>query len=305
MQYKNASSQFTSANIGVQHFCRCADYNGAQNKSSTDATRASTKGASCCVKNAEGCKNMTFKVGVVGAQGRVGQAVVAGIEQADDLELSCTIDRDDSLEQLVATGTEIIVDFTTPHAVMDTLQFCLTRGIHCVVGTTGFTAERLNQVDQWCQEGKAHCLIAPNFAISAVLTMQFAKLAAKFFETAEVVEYHHPNKLDAPSGTAIHTAEGIAEARAAAGLGAMPDATDQSLPGARGAVVAGIPVHAVRMRGMVAHEEVIFGSQGQSLTIRQDSYDRSSFVPGVLVGVRKIAEHPGLTVGLEHYLDLA
>ncbi|MCS4490952.1 MULTISPECIES: 4-hydroxy-tetrahydrodipicolinate reductase [unclassified Corynebacterium] len=247
---------------------------------------------------------MTIKVGVLGAHGRVGQAIVDGIKSQEDLELSAALDRGDDLAQLVQTGTEVIVDFTTPSSVMDNLEFCLRHGIHCVVGTTGFTQERLDQVHRWCDEGKAHCLIAPNFAISAVLTMHFARIAARFFESAEVVEYHHPKKLDAPSGTAIHTAEMIAQARAAAGMEAMPDATEQSLEGARGALVDGVPVHAVRMTGMVAHEEVIFGTQGQSLTIRQDSYDRSSFWPGVYEGIQQIGKHPGLTVGLEHYLGI-
>lgn len=247
---------------------------------------------------------MTIKVGVFGSQGRVGQAVIAGVNDADDLELVAEIDRDDSLQTLVDAGTQVIVDFTTPNVVMDNLEFCLSHGIHCVVGTTGFTAERLAQVETWATQGGANCLIAPNFAISAVLTMQFAKQAARFFESAEVVEYHHPNKLDAPSGTAIHTAEGIAAARREADMAPMPDSTTQSLDGARGANVDGVAVHAVRMTGMVAHEEVIFGSQGQSLTIRQDSYDRTSFIPGVLIGVRNVAQHSGLTVGLEHYLGL-
>ncbi|AZA09076.1 4-hydroxy-tetrahydrodipicolinate reductase [Corynebacterium pseudopelargi] len=247
---------------------------------------------------------MAIKVGVLGAQGRVGQAVVQGVEAAEDLELSAALDREDDLQALVDSGTEVIVDFTTPGSVMDNLEFCIRNGIHCVVGTTGFDSERLDQVRQWCEGGKANVLIAPNFAISAVLTMSFARQAARFFESAEVVEYHHPNKLDAPSGTAIHTAEGIAQARRQAGMGAQPDATEQSLEGARGANVDGVAVHAVRMSGMVAHEEVIFGTQGQSLTIRQDSYDRTSFVPGVLIGVRKVAQHDGLTVGLDHYLDI-
>ena len=248
---------------------------------------------------------MTIKVGVLGAKGRVGQAVVEGVEVSDDLELVATIGRDDSLELLSLNGAEVVVDFTQPDSVMGNLEYCIAQGMHCVVGTTGFTDERLKQVEEWTQqEGAGHVLIAPNFAISAVLTMVFARQAAPYFETAEVVEFHHPTKLDAPSGTAIHTAQGIADARKEAGLGAMPDATEQSLEGARGADVDGVPVHAVRMRGMVAHEEVIFGAQGQSLTIRQDSYDRSSFTPGVLVGVRTIAEHPGLVVGLDNYLDL-
>ncbi|MCG7228375.1 MULTISPECIES: 4-hydroxy-tetrahydrodipicolinate reductase [Corynebacterium] len=248
---------------------------------------------------------MTIKVGVLGAKGRVGQAIVEGVNAADDLELVAEIDRDTPLQELVDNGAEVVVDFTQPGVVMDNLKFVVEHGIHAVVGTTGFDAERLAKVEEWTKAaGAGHVLIAPNFAISAVLTMTLAKQAAKFFETAEVIEFHHPTKLDAPSGTAIHTAQGIAAARKEAGLGAMPDATEQSLDGARGADVDGVPVHAVRMRGMVAHEEVIFGAQGQSLTIRQDSYDRSSFTPGVLVGVRNIAEHPGLVVGLDNYLDL-
>ena len=219
---------------------------------------------------------MAIKVGVLGAHGRVGQAIVEGVNAEDDLELVAEINRGDDLQQLVDAHAEVIVDFTQPDSVMGNLEFCIAQGIHCVVGTTGFDKERLGQVEEWTkQDGAGNVLIAPNFAISAVLTMVLAKQAAKFFETAEVIEFHHPTKLDAPSGTAI-----------------------------RGANVDGIPVHAVRTRGMVAHEEVIFGAQGQSLTIRQDSYDRASFTPGVLVGVRQIAQHPGLVVGLDKYLGL-
>ena len=248
---------------------------------------------------------MAIKVGILGAQGRVGKAIVEGVNAEDDLELVAEISRGDDLQHLVDNHAEVIVDFTQPDSVMGNLEFCIANGIHCVVGTTGFDKERLDQVEQWTrQEGAGNVLIAPNFAISAVMTMVLAKQAAKFFETAEVVEFHHPTKLDAPSGTAIHTAEAIAQARRDAELGEMPDATEKSLEGARGANVDGIPVHAVRTRGMVAHEEVIFGAQGQSLTIRQDSYDRSSFTPGVLVGVREIAQHPGLVVGLDKYLGL-
>lgn len=246
-----------------------------------------------------------IKVGVLGARGRVGQAVCEGVAAAPDLELVAEVDRDDALQALVDQGAEVVVDFTQPGVVMDNLKFCITHGISCVVGTTGFTPQRLEQVENWCAANPGvGVLIAPNFAISAVLAMQFARQAARFFESAEVIELHHPNKLDAPSGTAIHTAEGIAQARRAAGMGAAPDATEQTLEGARGALVDGVPVHAVRMSGMVAHEEVIFGTQGQTLIIRQDSYDRTSFVPGVLVGVRQVRRHPGLTVGLEHYLDI-
>lgn len=254
-----------------------------------------------------GCKmaNMAIKVGVLGAQGRVGSAVVSGVNAAEDLELVAEIGRGDPLQRLVDASAEVVVDFTTPGAVMDNLEFCIANGIHCVVGTTGFNEERYEQVRRWCADAEGvGVLIAPNFAISAVLTMAFAKQAARFFESAEVVEFHHPNKLDAPSGTAVKTAQGIARARREAGMGPMPDATEQSLEGARGTSVDGVPVHAVRMSGMVAHEEVIFGTTDQSLTIRQDSYGRESFVPGVLTGVREVAGHPGMTVGLDVYLGL-
>ncbi|MEJ6012507.1 4-hydroxy-tetrahydrodipicolinate reductase [Corynebacterium sp. H127] len=246
-----------------------------------------------------------IKVGVLGAKGRVGQAVVEGVTAAEGLSLVAEIDRDDSLQQLVDADAQVIVDFTAPQVVMENLEFCINHGISCVVGTTGFNEERLATVQGWLDKNPGvGVLIAPNFAISAVLTMEFAKQAARFFESAEVIEMHHPNKLDAPSGTAIHTAQGIADARREAGMGPQPDATNQSLDGARGTDIDGIPVHAVRMQGTVAHEVVIFGTQGQSLSIRQDSYDRTSFVPGVLLGCREVGKNPGLTVGLEHYLDI-
>lgn len=246
-----------------------------------------------------------IKVGVLGAQGKVGSAVVAGVKKAEDLEMAAEINKGDSLQTLVDEGVDVIVDFTTPNAVMDNLEFCINNGIHCVVGTTGFDDARYQQVRDWCAANEGvGVLIAPNFAISAVLTMAFARQAAPFFESAEVVEFHHPNKLDAPSGTAVKTAQGIAQARKEAGMDAMPDATEQALDGSRGADVDGVPVHAVRMQGMVAHEEVIFGTTDQSLTIRQDSYGRESFVPGVLTGVREVANRPGLTIGLDEYLGL-
>ena len=246
-----------------------------------------------------------IKVGVLGATGKVGSAVVAGVEKADDLQLAAKVSAGDSLQVLVDEGVDVIVDFTTPNAVMDNLEFCINNGIHCVVGTTGFDDERYQKVRDWCAANEGvGVLIAPNFAISAVLTMAFARQAAPFFESAEVVEFHHPNKLDAPSGTAVKTAQGIANARKKAGLTDMPDATEQALDGSRGASVDGVPVHAVRMQGMVAHEEVIFGTTEQSLTIRQDSYGRESFVPGVLTGVREVANRPGLTIGLDAYLGL-
>lgn len=246
-----------------------------------------------------------MRIGVLGANGRVGSAVCAGVEKAEGMELAARIDRGDDLQQLIDARVDAIVDFTTPNAVMDNLEFCINNGIHCVVGTTGFDDERYGRVRQWCDANEGvGVLIAPNFAISAVLTMAFARQAAPFFESAEVVEYHHPNKLDAPSGTAVKTAQGIAEARREAGMDPMPDATEQALDGSRGADVDGVKVHAVRMSGMVAHEEVVFGTLDQSLTIRQDSYGRDSFVPGVLTGLRGVTGHPGLTVGLDTYLGL-
>lgn len=248
---------------------------------------------------------MAVKVGVLGAKGRVGSVIAQAVRDTEDLELVAGIDHGDDLEALVAAGVEVAIDFTVPDAVLDNLEFCIGHGIHAVVGTTGFTEERLAKVEEWTTANPGvGVLIAPNFAVSAVLTMAFARQAARFFDSAEVIELHHPKKLDAPSGTAIHTAQGIAAARAAAGLSPAPDATEQALDGARGATVDGIPVHAVRMQGMNAHEEVIFGGPGQALTIRQDSFDRTSFVPGVLTGVREVREHPGLTVGLDKYLGI-
>lgn len=245
------------------------------------------------------------KVGVLGAHGRVGTAVVAAVERTAGLELSAVLDHADDLQELVDTGTEVIVDFTVPEAVMGNLEFCVNHGIHAVVGTTGWTAQRYDELRGWLAANPSvGVLVAPNFAISAVLTMKLSEIAAPYFDSVEVIEMHHPNKKDAPSGTAVHTAEGIARARKAAGLGAQPDATDQALDGARGADVDGVPVHAVRMTGTVAHEQVIFGAAGQTLTIKQDSYDRESFIPGVLLGVEKTPQTPGLTIGLETFLGL-
>lgn len=245
------------------------------------------------------------RVGVLGAKGRVGTAVVAAVKDNPDLDLAAALDHGDDLQELVSSGAEVVVDFTQPESVMANVEFCIANGIHAVVGTTGWTEERYDTVrKQLADKPEVGVLVAPNFAISAVLTMKFAEMAAPYFESAEVIELHHPNKLDAPSGTAVHTAEGIARARSAANMPAQPDATEQSLDGARGADVEGVPVHAVRMTGMVAHEAVIFGTRGQSLTIKQDSYDRDSFVPGVLIGVDKVADNPGLTIGLEKFLGL-
>jgi 4-hydroxy-tetrahydrodipicolinate reductase len=243
-----------------------------------------------------------MKVGVLGALGKVGREVCTAVEEADGFELVARVDADDSLESLVSAGVEAVVDFTHPDVVMDNLQFCIEHGIHAVVGTTGFDESRLDQLRSWLGSSSTGVLIAPNFSIGAILMMRFAAEAAPFYESVEIVELHHPTKADAPSGTARRTAELVARARADAGLGPVPDATSTSLDGARGAVVDGIHVHGLRIRGMVAHQEVVLGGVGETLTIRHDSMDRASFTPGVLLGLREIGSHPGLTVGLEEFM---
>jgi 4-hydroxy-tetrahydrodipicolinate reductase len=246
-----------------------------------------------------------MKVGVLGARGKVGAEVCRAVEDAADLELVAAIDAGDPIEDLVTSGAQAVVDFTHPDVVMDNLEFCVDHGIHAVVGTTGFDAGRLDTLRAWLADSPATgVLVAPNFSIGAILMMRFAAAAAPFYESVEVVELHHPDKADAPSGTARRTAELIAAARRDAGLGPVPDATSTSLDGARGADVDGIRVHGLRVRGLVAHQEVILGGVGETLTIRHDSLDRASFTPGVLTGLRAIADRPGLTVGLEHFLDL-
>jgi len=246
-----------------------------------------------------------IRVGVLGARGRVGEQICKGVDAADDLDLVAMVDVGDWLFSVADAGAQVVVDFTHPDVVMDNLRFAIDQGIHAVIGTTGFTADRIEQVRTSLKDAPGvGVLIAPNFAIGAVLSMRFAQLAARYYESAEVIELHHPNKADAPSGTAARTASLIAEARAAAGMGPEPDATTIAMDGARGASVDGVPVHALRIAGMVAHQEVVFGTQGETLTIRHDSLDRTSFVPGVLLGVRSVADRPGLTVGLEALLDL-
>jgi 4-hydroxy-tetrahydrodipicolinate reductase len=244
-----------------------------------------------------------MRVGVLGAKGKVGATMVQAVEAAEDLTFSAGVDAGDPLTALVDSRTEVVIDFTHPDVVMDNLKFLIDNGIHAVVGTTGFTDERLIQVKSWlADKPDVAVLIAPNFAIGAVLSMHFAQQAARFFQSAEVIELHHPQKADAPSGTAARTARLIAEARK--DLPPNPDATSTGLEGARGADVDGIPVHSVRLAGLVAHQEVLFGTQGETLTIRHDSLDRTSFVPGVLLAVRRVRERPGLTVGIEPLLDL-
>jgi 4-hydroxy-tetrahydrodipicolinate reductase len=245
-----------------------------------------------------------IRVGVLGARGRMGLEVCKAVDAAADLELVAMVDQGDWLFNAADAGAQVLVDFTAPDVVMDNVHWAVDQGISMVVGTSGFTEQRLDRVRGWLSHKPGvGVLIAPNFGIGAVLMMQFAAKAARYFESAEIIEQHHPRKLDAPSGTAMHTAKVIAEARAEAGLAAMPDATKEELPGARGADVEGVRVHAVRAAGLVAHQEVLFGTHGETLTIRHDSLDRASFMPGVLLGVRSVVARPGLTIGLDSLLD--
>jgi 4-hydroxy-tetrahydrodipicolinate reductase len=244
-----------------------------------------------------------INVAVLGARGRMGSEVVTAVEATDGLALVAALDMGDSLEQLKGSAAHVVVDFTTPDSVMNNLEFLINNGINVVVGTTGFDDAKLATVKGWlAQNPSVGVLIAPNFAIGAVLMMEFAEKAARYFESAEIIELHHPAKVDAPSGTAARTAELMSAARKAAGLGAMPDATATSLDGARGALVGQIPVHSVRARGLVAHQEVLLGGLGETLTIRHDSIDRAGFMPGVILGVRKIVNTPGLTHGLDKFM---
>ncbi|MEU5031488.1 4-hydroxy-tetrahydrodipicolinate reductase [Streptomyces milbemycinicus] len=246
-----------------------------------------------------------LRVAVLGAKGRIGSEAVRAVEAAEDMELVAALGRGDQLETMAEAGAEVAVELTDPDSVMGNLEFCVRHGIHGVVGTTGWTDERLAQLRGWLEAAPGTgVLIAPNFSIGAVLTMQFARQAARFFESVEVIELHHPNKVDAPSGTAARTAQLIAAAREQAGCAPQPDATSTALEGARGAEVDGVRVHSVRLRGLLAHQEVLLGGEGETLTIRHDSTHHSSFMPGVLLGVRRVVSAPGLTLGLEHFLDL-
>ncbi|WP_449372380.1 4-hydroxy-tetrahydrodipicolinate reductase [Arthrobacter psychrolactophilus] len=246
-----------------------------------------------------------LKVAVLGAKGRIGSAAVAAITAAPDMELVAALGRNDSLELLLEHGAQIVVDLTVPDSTEANVHFAVQHGIHAVVGTTGWDAERLAALEELlAQHPESGVLIAPNFALGSVLATRFAAQAARYFDSVEIVELHHPRKVDAPSGTALRTAQLIAAARTAAGVPAAPDATETELDGARGASVDGIPVHSVRLAGLVAHQEVLFGSHGEALTIRHDSFNHESFMPGVLLGVRTVGARPGLTVGLDGYLDL-
>lgn len=245
-----------------------------------------------------------MRVAVLGAAGRMGAEVCRAVAAADDLELVAGLDAGDDKDQLLGS-VDVVVDFTTPGAVIDNITWCAANGIHAVVGTSGFDAVRLERVEAALAGRRGvGVVIAPNFSIGAVLMMTFAEVAARFYESVEVIELHHPNKLDAPSGTARATAMRVAAARRQAGLGEVPDATTEELPGARGAQVDGIRVHGVRLRGLIAHQEVLFGAEGETLTIRHDSLDRQSFMPGVLLAVRQVANRPGLTFGIDQLLGL-
>ena len=246
-----------------------------------------------------------IRVAVLGAGGRMGTAVRAAVDAAPDLVLVAALDAGDDLAQVARAGAQIAVDFTVPDVTEANVHALVDHGVHAVVGTTGWDEDSLGRVREHLAGAPGvGVVVAPNFAIGAVLAMAFAAKAAPWFESVEVVELHHPDKVDAPSGTARHTAAGIAAARRAAGMAPMPDATTHEVPGARGADVDGVRVHAVRLRGLVAHEEILLGNPGELLTLRTDSFDRSSFMPGVLHAVRQVGHRPGLTVGLDPLLDL-
>lgn len=246
-----------------------------------------------------------LQVAVLGARGRMGSEAVKAVTDAADTDVVAEVDQGDSLQNLVTAGAHVAVDFTHPDAVLDNVRFCVENGVHIVVGTSGLGEQQLEQVREWLRERpEVGVLVVPNFAIGAVLSIKFAEMAARFFDSVEIVELHHPKKADAPSGTAARTAQVVSQARADAGVGPSPDATTKDPDGARGAQVDGVNVHSVRLAGLVAHQEVLLGTEGETLTVRHDSYHRSSFMPGVLAGVRAVVSHPGLTVGLDEVLGL-
>lgn len=247
-----------------------------------------------------------IRVGVLGASGRMGSQTCQAVDDADGMDLVARVDRGDELDRLADGDVDVAVDFTRPDVVMDHIAWCVDHGVHAVVGTSGFDEERLELVRDWLRGAPGTgVLIVPNFSIGAVLMTRFAAEAARFFESVEIVELHHPDKADAPSGTAQRTAEIVAAARADAGLPAMPDATTSETQGARGAHIDGVRVHSVRLRGLLAHQEVLLGGPGETLTIRHDSTHRESFMPGVVAAIRAVGDRPGLTVGLDHVLGLA
>ncbi|GLB66323.1 4-hydroxy-tetrahydrodipicolinate reductase [Arthrobacter mangrovi] len=246
-----------------------------------------------------------WAVAVLGAGGRMGAEAVKAVDAAEDMKLVAALGRSDSLQALVEARADIVVDLTTPDSTEENVRFAVEHGMHAVVGTTGWDEAKRRSLAALLEETpQTGVLIAPNFALGSVLASAFAAKASRYFESVEIIELHHPDKVDAPSGTAVRTAQLVSAARAQAGVPASPDATTKSLEGARGADVDGVKVHSVRLRGLVAHQEVLLGGPGEQLTIRHDSFDRASFMPGVLLGVRQVAAHPGLTYGLDGYLDL-
>lgn len=258
----------------------------------------------CHVTENDSLSTEPIRVGVLGARGRMGTEVCRAVDATDDLELVAIVDKGDWLFNIADAGAEVVVDFTSPDVVMDHVHWCIGQGINLVVGTSGFTESRYERVRHWLSaKPELGVIVVPNFAIGAVLMMEFAARAARFFESVEIVELHHPNKVDAPSGTAQRTAEMVAAARAAVGRGPAPDATKEEMLGARGTDVEGVRIHSVRAAGLVAHQEVLFGGEAETLTIRHDSYDRKSFIPGVLLAIRQAVRRPGLTIGLGPLLD--
>lgn len=248
---------------------------------------------------------MKIKVAVLGAKGRMGSESVKAISAADDLELVASLDLGDSLDLLKSSGAEVVLDFTHPDSVMKNLEFAISNGIHVVVGTTGIDSQRMDVIKSLLAKNpKVGAIIAPNFGLGAVLMMQFAAKAATYFESVEIIELHHPDKADAPSGTATRTAELISEARARAKKSAIADKTSSGLAGARGAKVGDVAIHSIRLRGLVAHQEVLLGDQGETLSIRHDSIGRSGFMPGVLLAIRSVKTRAGLTFGLENVMDI-
>lgn len=245
-----------------------------------------------------------IRVAVTGAKGRMGSTVVAAVTGAPDMEVVAQLDAGDPITKKTVNGAQVAVDFSVPGVTEANVHALLDAGVDVVVGTTGWTEESYARVRTHAEEADRAVLIAPNFAMGAVLAMKFAAMAAPYFESAEVIEMHHPGKVDAPSGTALATARGIARARAEAGLGDMPDATEMDELGSRGGRVDGVPVHAVRLRGLTASEEILLGNEGEQLVIRTDSFDRVSFMPGVLLGVRRVIGRTGLTIGLDQVMGL-
>jgi 4-hydroxy-tetrahydrodipicolinate reductase len=246
-----------------------------------------------------------IRVGVLGARGRMGAEVCRAVEAAADMEIVAMVDTGDWMFDIADAGAEVVVDFTHPDVVLDNIRFCVDQDIRCVVGTSGFDTAKLDTVRQWLEpKPELGVLIAPNFALGAVLCMRFAQIAARYYPSTEIIELHHNRKVDAPSGTASHTARLISAARADASVSPGSDATTSEVDGARGALIDDVRVHSVRLAGLVAHQEVLFGGAGETLTIRHDSFDRTSFMPGVLLGVRSILTRSGLIVGLENLLDL-